>query len=133
VQEFSEDIRRHLVGLPVSARPLTVGYRASKFFQRNKGAVIAGAFIFLALFTGIIIALWQAQIARTERERAEHRFNEVRELANNVIFKYHDAIAALPGATATREMLVSDALKYLDNLSSEAEGNTELLLLTHLG
>ncbi len=126
VQEFSEDIRRHLTGLPVSARPLTMSYRAAKFFERNKGAVIAGAFVFLALLTGIIIALWQAQIARAERARAEHRFNEVRELANNVIFKYHDAIAALPGATATREMLVSDALKYLDNLSSEAEDNTEL-------
>ena len=126
VQEFSEDIRRHLVGLPVSARPLTYGYRAAKFYQRNKVSVIAGAFVFVALFTGIIIALWQAQIARAERARAENRFNEVRELANNVIFKYHDAIAALPGATAAREMLVTDALKYLDNLSNEAEGNTEL-------
>ncbi|CAN5740882.1 hypothetical protein BH20ACI4_BH20ACI4_26180 [soil metagenome] len=126
VQEFAEDIRRHLVGLPVSARPLTYGYRAAKFYQRNKVSVIAGAFVFLALFTGIIVALWQAQIAGTERARAEHRFNKVRQLANNVIFKYHDAIAALPGATATREMLVSDALQYLDNLSSEAEGNTEL-------
>ena len=126
VQEFSEDIRRYLAGLPVSARPLTYGYRASKFYQRNKVSVIAGAFVFAALFTGIIVALWQAQIARTERARAEYRFNEVRELANNVIFKYHDAIAALPGATATREMLVTDALKYLDNLSNETEGNPEL-------
>ena len=126
MQEFSEDIRRHLTGLPVSARPLTYGYRAAKFYQRNKVSVIAGAVVFVALFTGIIVALWQAQIARTERARAEHRFNEVRELANNVIFKYHDAIAALPGATATREMLVTDALKYLDNLSTEAEDNAEL-------
>jgi serine/threonine protein kinase len=126
VQEFSEDIKRHLTGLPVSARPLTFGYRAAKFFERNKGAAIAGALVFLALLTGIVIALWQARVARAERERAEHRFNEVRQLANNVIFKYHDAIAVLPGATATREMLVKDALRYLDNLSTEAEGNTEL-------
>ncbi len=123
VQEFSEDIRRHLVGLPVSARPLTIGYRASKFFERNKVGVIAGVFVFIALFTGIIVALWQAQIAGRKEARAENRFNQVRELANNVIFKYHDAIAALPGATAAREMLVSDALKYLDNLSNETEGN----------
>jgi non-specific serine/threonine protein kinase/serine/threonine-protein kinase len=112
--------------LPVIARPATFSYRASKFFQRNKVPVVAGVFIFLALLTGIIVALWQAQIARAERQRAEQRFNEVRELANNVIFKYHDAIAALPGSTATREMLVTDALKYLDNLSQETEGNIEL-------
>src|SRR5262249_40324352 len=33
VQEFSEDIRRHLAGLPVTARPDTFTYRAGKFIQ----------------------------------------------------------------------------------------------------
>lgn len=126
VGQFSADLQRFMDGLPVTARPATFSYRASKFLRRNKAPVLASAFIFLALLAGIIVALWQAQIARAERERAERRFNEVRELANNVIFKYHDAIAALPGSTATREMLVTDALKYLDNLSKETEGNTEL-------
>ena len=31
VGQFSEDIRRHLEGLPVIARRDTVGYRTSKF------------------------------------------------------------------------------------------------------
>ena len=31
VEQFSEDIRRHLEGLPVSARQDTFGYRAGKF------------------------------------------------------------------------------------------------------
>ncbi len=126
VQEFSEDLRRYLVGLPVSARPLTLGYRASKFYKRNKMPVIAGLLIVVSLLTGIVISVWQANEARAAELRAERRFREVRELANNVIFKYHDAIAELPGATATREMLVSDALKYLDNLTKDAENNTEL-------
>ena len=33
VQEFSEDIRRHLKGLPVTASPDTFGYRAGKFMH----------------------------------------------------------------------------------------------------
>ena len=41
-----------------------------------------------------------------ERERAERRFNDVRKLANAVLFDYHDAIEALPGATPVRERLV---------------------------
>ena len=59
----------------------------------------------------------------------------MRKLANNVVFKYHDAIADLPGATATREMLVKDALEYLDNLSQDAQDNPSLaqeLALTYL-
>jgi tetratricopeptide (TPR) repeat protein len=80
----------------------------------------------MALLTGIIVATWQARRADQQRALAEKRFTDVRELANNVVFKYHDAIAALPGATAAREMLVTDALAYLDNLAQETAGDTAL-------
>src|SRR6185369_1874307 len=36
VEQFAEDIRRHLQGLPVSARKDTFSYRASKFIWRHK-------------------------------------------------------------------------------------------------
>src|SRR5450631_4934259 len=36
VAQFSEDIRRHLEGLPVVARKDTVGYRASKFRSEER-------------------------------------------------------------------------------------------------
>ncbi len=88
--------------------------------------VIAASLIFLALIAGIVGTAYQARVARRERERAEKRFEQVRKLANNVVFKYHDAIASLPGATATREMLVKDATEYLDNLSQDAQDNPEL-------
>lgn len=41
VEQFSEDIRRYLAGLPVVARKGTVRYRAGKFVRRNKAAVAA--------------------------------------------------------------------------------------------
>jgi tetratricopeptide (TPR) repeat protein len=126
VEQFSEDIRRHLAGLPVSARPDTFTYRASKFVRRNKVGAVAATLIFLALVGGILATARQARVARRERERAEKRFEEVRKLANNVVFKYHDAIAALPGATAAREMLVTDATEYLDILSRDAADNPSL-------
>jgi len=135
VEQFSEDIRRYLVELPVSARPDTFSYRASKFLKRNRVAVVAASLVFLALIAGIVGTTYQARAARRERERAEKRFEQVRKLANNVVFKYHDAIADLPGATATREMLVKDALEYLDNLSQDAQDNPALaqeLALTYL-
>ncbi|HET6975125.1 MAG TPA: protein kinase [Pyrinomonadaceae bacterium] len=135
VEQFSEDIRRYLAELPVSARPDTFSYRASKFVKRNRVAVITASLVFFALIAGIVGTTYQARAARRERERAEKRFEQVRKLANNVVFKYHDAIADLPGATATREMLVKDALEYLDNLSQDAQDNPALaqeLALTYL-
>src|SRR5262249_48929435 len=36
VEQLSEDIRRHLEGLPVMARPDAPGYRAAKFIGRHK-------------------------------------------------------------------------------------------------
>jgi non-specific serine/threonine protein kinase/serine/threonine-protein kinase len=135
VEQFSEDVRRYLAELPVSARADTLSYRASKFVRRNRVGVVAASLVFLALIAGIVGTTYQARAARRERERAEQRFDQVRKLANNVVFKYHDAIADLPGATATREMLVKDALEYLDNLSRDAQDNPALaqeLALTYL-
>jgi len=49
VEQFSEDLRRHLEGLPVTARPDTFSYRAEKFIRRNRAAVLSGLIILLTL------------------------------------------------------------------------------------
>ena len=126
VEQFSEDIHRYLVGLPIIARPSTLKYRVSKFIHRNRLAAVAGLLIFFSLVAGIAVASWQAYVARQERQIAERRFDDVRNLANKVVFKYHDAIADLPGSTAAREMLVKDATEYLDKLSQDAQDNPAL-------
>jgi tetratricopeptide (TPR) repeat protein/tRNA A-37 threonylcarbamoyl transferase component Bud32 len=126
VEQFSEDIRRHLEERPVLARKDTVGYRAAKFVRRNKTALAAAAIVLFMLIGGIIATNRQARIAMKEKARAERRFNDVRKLANNVLFDYHDAIKDLPGATKVRERLVKDALSYLDSLAGEAHGDPDL-------
>jgi serine/threonine-protein kinase len=69
--QFSEDIRRHLAGLPVIARKGTWSYRSAKFIQRNRMAVCAGALVFLALLGGVIATGWEARATRQEKARAE--------------------------------------------------------------
>ena len=126
VQEFSEDIRRHLEGLPVLASPDTFSYRTSKFVQRHKAGVLAAAVVVIALLAATGITAWQARVARRERDKAENRFNQVRKLATTVLFEYHDGIEKLPGSTPIREKMVKDALEYLDNLSAESSGDSTL-------
>jgi serine/threonine protein kinase len=126
VEQFSEDIRRHLKGLPVIARPDTFWYRTGKFVNRNKASVGGVALAIAALVAGLLIALRQTYVARAERARAEQRFNDVRALANSLLFEVHDAIQNLPGSTTARKLIVDRALGYLDALAKEAKGNLSL-------
>lgn len=119
VEQFSEDIRRHLIGLPVTASKDTFSYRASKFVRRNRVGVAAFGLILLTLIGGLAATLYQ-------RNKAEQRFNDVRQLANSFLFEFHDAIKDLPGATPARELVVKRALEYLDKLAAESAGDPTL-------
>jgi tRNA A-37 threonylcarbamoyl transferase component Bud32 len=73
IEIFSDDLRRYLEGLPVSARADTVFYRAGKFVGRNKVLVSAAVFVFLLFVFGVAAIAWQARVAQIERARAERR------------------------------------------------------------
>ena len=128
VEQFSEDIRRHLEGRPIRARRETFGYRAQKFVRRNRIGVTAAALVLLSLLAGILATYHEAKIARAQQAKADRRFQDVRELANSLLFELHDGIANLPGATPVRKRLVERALKYLDSLAKEARGDSSLEL-----
>src|SRR5262249_48222890 len=113
VDQMAEDIRRHLDGRPVSARPDSAAYRAGRFVLRHRVGVGAAALVFLSLAGGFVEASRQ-------RAKAEKRFSDVRKLANSFLFEFHDAIRDLPGATKARELVVRRALEYLDSLAREA-------------
>jgi hypothetical protein len=114
VDQFSEDILRHLEGLPVLARGDAPLYLAAKFIRRYRVIVAAATLVLCSLVVGLV----EVTLARA---RADRRFNEVRQLAHSVMFDYADAIDRLPGSTPVRARLVKDALTYLDNLSKEAD------------
>jgi serine/threonine protein kinase/tetratricopeptide (TPR) repeat protein len=133
VEQFDEDIRRHLVALPVVATKGSWRYRSGKFFKRNRTGVLATAVVVLALIAGVgamlrgnRIARQQAEIAQSERGKAEKRFNDVRKLANSLIFEIHDSMQGLPGATPSRKLLLDRAVEYLDKLSQDAIGDVDL-------
>ena len=126
VEQFAEDIRRHLEHLPVAARQRTVQYRVAKFVNRHRTGVAATAAIVLALLAALTITMREAHIARQERARAERRFNDVRKLADSLIFEIHDSVRNVPGATATRKLIIERALQYLNSLAKEASADVSL-------
>jgi eukaryotic-like serine/threonine-protein kinase len=126
VDQFSDDVRRHLAGLPVMARKDTWGYRTTKFVRRNRAIVGAGIITCVVLVAGVIGTAWQARVARAERARAERRFGDVRQLAHDFLFEFHDAIADLEGSTPARKLVVTKGLEYLDRLAADAGDRVDL-------
>jgi eukaryotic-like serine/threonine-protein kinase len=118
-EQFAEDIRRHLENLPVTARTDTVGYRASKFLVRHRVGSVATAATLILLIAALLVTLRQASIAR-------RRFNDVRTLANSMVFDIHDSIRDLPGSTPARKLIVEKGLQYLDTLAKESNGDPSL-------
>jgi eukaryotic-like serine/threonine-protein kinase len=124
--DFADDIQRYLDGYPVLARPSTVSYRAAKFLRRHHRSVAVAALATLALVVSLGLALWQAHVARLERDRANQRFGDVRRMANALIFKIHDGVQALPNSTPVRRMIIAEALTYLETLSRDPAADESL-------
>jgi serine/threonine protein kinase len=125
VAQFSEDIRRHLDGLPVIARKDTFTYRTSKFIKRHPFGVAAAALILLSLVGGMMTTAWQAQVARHEKSKAEAVKNALVRMLN-----YSTPIANSPqssGQTTVKEIL-DEAATRLENgeFSNQPEIKVEL-------
>jgi serine/threonine-protein kinase len=71
VEQLSEDIRRYLEDLPVTARKDTFSYRTAKFVRRHKAGAAAAGFVLLTLVVGVAAVVRQARIATEQRDRAQ--------------------------------------------------------------
>ncbi|HEY6806414.1 MAG TPA: serine/threonine-protein kinase [Pyrinomonadaceae bacterium] len=122
VGHFAEDIRRHLAGLPVSARKDTFGYRAGKFVKRNKvGVAIAAAFAVLLAVSAVFIIQQSARAAR-ERDKAERVSAFLVDL-----FKVSDPSEAKGKSITAREILDQGAARIETEMKDQPEVQATLM------
>jgi len=126
--ELSADIDRHLSSRPVLARRGTFRYVTQKFVARHRSLVAAAVVAVLFLIAGAAALIRSSRIAGEERAKAQQRFDQVRQLANSLVFEIHDGVANLPGSTPVRKAIVSRALQYLDTLEKVSSGDIALEL-----
>ena len=127
-EHLSDDLFRHLEGLPVRARRGAWSYRAGRFMLRHRVLFGFALMANIALAAGLGVAAYQYNEANAQRQRAEHHLASVRKLANVFIFDIHDAIQDLPGATSARKALVDHALTYLQELDTASRPDPALQL-----
>jgi serine/threonine protein kinase len=78
VEQFSEDLSRHLAGLPVLAQHDTLRYRTTKFVKRHRAGVVAAGLVTMMMAGAVATTTWQARVARQERVRAEQQAAEAK-------------------------------------------------------
>jgi serine/threonine protein kinase/tetratricopeptide (TPR) repeat protein len=124
--ELSADIRNHLAGLPVSARPDSLGYRFGKLLRRRRAESVAVALTFISIVGGSVVALRQARVADRERVRAEAEGERAAEVTR---FLTTMLGAANPGSfgrdVKVREVLDSASMKA-DSLTGQPALESEI-------
>lgn len=127
VGQFSEDIRRHLDGLPVIARKDTFKYRSQKFIQRNKLGVAAAALIALSLIVGMTLSIWQMRKAHVEAAktaRVSSFMQNIFLLANQ---RFNSPGRNLKGSKMTAVDMLDEASKRIDTeLADQPDVRAEL-------
>jgi non-specific serine/threonine protein kinase/serine/threonine-protein kinase len=125
--DLAADIRRYLDHEPVLACPPSAFYRSGKFVKRHKFALAVASVFALMVLAGAVAIIREAQIARMQEARAERRFESLRKLTDSMLFEFHDSIETLPGSTSARELVVSRALEYLQQIETEANNDPATL------
>ena len=129
VEQFSEDLRRYLYGLPITARPDTFVYRAGKFVRRHRVAVVAAALILLSLLGGIIATTYAARQARAERDRANQEAATAQSVTQSLVsvFEFADPGNTKGNAITARELLNQGAEKVSRELKDQPLVQAKLL------
>ena len=128
VEQLSEDVRRHLEGLPVSAVEGTRLYVARKFVRaasRGGGSRGAGS-AFAHRGVGRNVVAGACRRSRAGARRAA--LLRCAQTGDYLLFPLYDSVQALPGSLPVRADMASQSLLYLDRLAA-AKSNDRALRL----
>jgi serine/threonine protein kinase len=120
IAAFADDVRAFLESRPVQARSGNAWYATRKFLRRRWLPASALTAVVVSLSLGLYIA-------NRERQIAERRFLQLRQLANKLL-SFDDDLAVLPGSTKTRQKIVAASTEYLDGLGREARDDQDLAI-----
>ena len=129
VEALAGDVRRHLDGLPIAARPDTRAYRVAKFVRRHRAGVLAtAAVVLVAVTAGIALSLQQAETAR-QRDAAQREAAKAVAVAGFLerVFTMSDPSEA-KGNVITAQALLAEGARRIDaELADQPDVQAQLL------
>lgn len=127
-EHLYDDIRRHLAGMPITARPDTMSYRVAKFVGRHRRLLTAATISFCALVT--LVIYYTIQLSQ-ERDRARHEASKAQEVARYLtgIFNLADPNESQGSAITARELLDSGSVRLATDLSGQPETQADMMYL----
>ncbi len=118
------DIRHYLAGEPLEARPARLSYRAAKFIQRNRSAVIAASLVALTLASLTAFYTVRLQQARNEALAEAARAGRIRRFLVN-LFEGGDMVAG-PSSDLRVATLLDRGVTAARTLQQDPEAQAEL-------
>jgi eukaryotic-like serine/threonine-protein kinase len=123
-EAFATDVRRHLDGLPVSARGDALSYRTWKFLGRHRVGVGAAALLLLTLVGGLVATTSQTRRAEREARKAE----AVKEFLKTLL-SAADPTLAKGREPSVRQLLDAGAGRIETELRDQPEVQSEVASL----
>ena len=130
VDALVADVRAYLAGYPVSARAATWQYVSLKFIARHRVPAASASLAAAALLAGAAVALWQAHDARLARDEAQGQLAGIKQVTRELVFRFGDAINALPGGLAAQEVLLKQTIASLNQALLSAPADADLAAVT---
>ena len=120
VEALAQDLRRHLDGEPVLARPQSLGYRTLKFVKRNSLALFMSAVVGGLLVSALVFVSWQARKAIAEAQRAQA-------MQDFVVALFENTEQAGDGGLDVRTLLDAGVRRADTELLGQPQTRAELL------
>ena len=129
VDAMHDDIRRYRSGLPVGARPDTLGYRTRKFVRRHRVGVAAAAAVVASLVVGLAGTAWQARRATNQARAAAAEAAKARAVRDFVASLFNvSRPSEARGRDITARELLEEGRRRIDTaLAGQPEVQAELL------
>lgn len=130
VEQLSEDIRRHLEGLPVLAHKATVSYRTQRFMRRHRAAILSASVVALILM--LVGAALLVMVARRKpvSSVAVLPFNNVTHdpstqyLAQGITDELTDKLSEMPGLKVASRASAARISATQEQADLQATGQT---------
>ncbi len=119
VDFLNADLNNYKEGKSVEAMNGSQFYHFKKFVNRQKFPLAAIGFVFFASIATSFVMFSLYSEAKTQRQRAEARFEDARALSHKILTQSYDSFVNIKGTLEARKKLADILREYVDQLASD--------------